>query len=178
MKTFKNIIVVFCSFLLLSASCKKEKSKNPVDDLPLATQIGANTFGCLVNGESFIAKEKPYGNSSLIKDLYFNNGTYTLQVGGSSSNSTSVTFIKIFIENILIKSNTEYTLNNETTSVGEWQIISNGINSYKTKGNSVGILKITFYDPTKNILSGTFSFYAVNANGEKVEIREGRFDLQ
>jgi hypothetical protein len=41
---------------------------------------------------------------------------------------------------------------------------------------NVGELKITKIDVSKSIVSGTFWFDAVNSKGEKVEIREGRFD--
>ncbi len=43
------------SLTLISASCKKEKTG--ADGLPPATQTGANTFGCLVNGVLFYLKE-------------------------------------------------------------------------------------------------------------------------
>ena len=36
--------------LLLTAACKKDKVA-PVDQLPPATTTGADTWGCLVNGE-------------------------------------------------------------------------------------------------------------------------------
>ena len=41
--------------LLCAASCKKEKIAE-IDKLPAATQTGANTFGCLVNGKVFVSK--------------------------------------------------------------------------------------------------------------------------
>jgi len=49
----KNILLLTISFFLLSSSCKKNKPTNPVDQLPPETQTGANTFGCLINGEVF-----------------------------------------------------------------------------------------------------------------------------
>ena len=42
-------------FILLSTSCEDDDSGcTGVDCLPLATQTGAGTFGCLVNGEPFV----------------------------------------------------------------------------------------------------------------------------
>jgi hypothetical protein len=43
---------------LLSTGCQKADS-DPVGQLPPATQTGANTFGCLVNGQSYT----PSGNN-------------------------------------------------------------------------------------------------------------------
>ena len=55
------ILICICPFW----SCKKHTSKpsNPVDKLPAATQTGANTFGCLVNGEVVVI-HKPFGDLS------------------------------------------------------------------------------------------------------------------
>ena len=40
--------------VLCAASCKKDKQNQ--DQLPPATQTGANTFACLINGKVFIPK--------------------------------------------------------------------------------------------------------------------------
>ena len=50
----KNILIITMLMLLCAASCKKD-NKNE-DQLPPATQTGANTFGCLVNGKVFVPK--------------------------------------------------------------------------------------------------------------------------
>jgi hypothetical protein len=51
----EKITFLFASLLTLF-SCSKDdnKSQKPIDQLPLATQTGANTAGCLVNGEAFL----------------------------------------------------------------------------------------------------------------------------
>jgi hypothetical protein len=53
-----------------------------------------------------------------------------------------------------------------------------GLVRYFTNELTDGELKITHFDPEKFIVSGTFWFDAMNAKGEKVEVREGRFDMQ
>ena len=47
--------ILIVSLVIIGIACKK-KSDNPIDDLPPVTTTGANTFGCLVNGELFIPK--------------------------------------------------------------------------------------------------------------------------
>ena len=45
------------ALLLLNAACNSDDDNNPVDpvdELPPATQVGAQTFGCLINGEPFL----------------------------------------------------------------------------------------------------------------------------
>lgn len=52
--------------------------QDPIDQLPPATQTGANTFGCLVNGEPFVVI-----NTSLLSAIYQNN---ILVLSGSTHN--------------------------------------------------------------------------------------------
>jgi hypothetical protein len=48
----KILSIIFLCFAAINFTCKKH-SVNPVDTLPPATQTGANTFGCLINGKAF-----------------------------------------------------------------------------------------------------------------------------
>lgn len=181
MKSLKNILVLLCSLLLFSASCKKEKSKNPIDDLPPATQTGANTFGCLVNGEAFLPKNKGIGGQALSRQYVFDKGKYNLILRASDRTlETTVPSVGIQIDSILFDNERNWVLNNEYTRMGEYFIIGGNIyfNNYKTNSTNTGKLIVTYWDNTKGIISGTFSFDAVNAKGEKVEIREGRFDVK
>jgi hypothetical protein len=57
----KPFLLSFLVSLLIVSGCRKHKTGNPIDQLPPETQTGANTFGCLVNGQVF----KPGGHSSL-----------------------------------------------------------------------------------------------------------------
>lgn len=69
--------------------------------------------------------------------------------------------------------------NNSIVGAGaEYNIGGGLINSYNTTQVHKGELKITKFNPTNSIISGTFWFDAVNEEGEIVEIREGRFDMQ
>ena len=48
---------------------------------------------------------------------------------------------------------------------------------YLTTSSIKGELKITKFDELNRIVSGTFWFDATNSDGEKVQVREGRFDM-
>ena len=50
-------------------------------------------------------------------------------------------------------------------------------NEFFTNDNFKGELIITKFDQVNQIISGTFWFDAVNNKGEKVEVRDGRFDM-
>jgi hypothetical protein len=101
MKPLKIILVLFCSFLLLSASCKKEKS-NPIDNLPPATQTGANTFGCLVNGEAFLPKGSVFAGPILQTQYVSNDGFYSLYISAFNKNGDNHKTISIEIKNIVL----------------------------------------------------------------------------
>jgi hypothetical protein len=62
----KNLLFLFATLLTLF-SCSKDdnKSQKPIDQLPPATQVGANTAGCLVNGEAFLPKGTSLGGPIL-----------------------------------------------------------------------------------------------------------------
>jgi len=74
-----------------------------------------------------------------------------------------------------------YITNKNTVDNGDYTGAGAGYlksisNIYRTNAVNTGELKITKLDPSESIISGTFWFDAVNAAGEKVEIRQGRFD--
>ena len=53
----KKIILLLCMFLtLIGTSCDNNDDNNSGDKLPPETQTGANTVGCLVNGQVFLPK--------------------------------------------------------------------------------------------------------------------------
>lgn len=56
-------------------------------------------------------------------------------------------------------------------------LYSNGNDSYVTTSSYTGKVNISNRDTVNSIVSGTFEFMAVNSSGEKVEVRQGRFDL-
>jgi hypothetical protein len=52
----KNILLYILLFLLTACSCKEEPKLEPDKwALPPLTSEGANTLGCLINGEPFVA---------------------------------------------------------------------------------------------------------------------------
>lgn len=182
MKPLKNILILLCSLLLLSASCKKEKSKNPIDDLPPATQTGANTFGCLVNGEVFLPKGSGLGGPILECRLEFVNNGYHFFLSATDTKNEPLRAVTILTDSLELAEGV-YELNKSNVSgtvSGEFVIINNtNINAFETSPPQYkGSLNITKYDKVKFVVSGTFSFDAVNTFGEKIEIREGRFDMK
>lgn len=60
---FRPLVLAFLAMTVISNKCEKIDSTPKLDGegLPYATQTGANTFGCLINGESWFVYQKfPY----------------------------------------------------------------------------------------------------------------------
>ncbi|MFD1553252.1 hypothetical protein DNU06_17485 [Putridiphycobacter roseus] len=77
-------LMVMC-ILMISAKCTKTPIKpneplTPLEQLPEATQTGANTFGCLVDGEVYIPKGN-FSYKAIEKQRYYeDNGTLRFNV--------------------------------------------------------------------------------------------------
>ncbi len=184
MKPLKNILILLCSLLLLSASCKKEKSKNPIDDLPPATQTGANTFGCLVNGEVFLPKGSGFGGPNLSCQYEFVDNKYYFNLLAIKKGKDCESYsLSLSLFNLILTNNTSYLLEDFTEGKAQSKYTKTidctfNTEDFKTNNNITGTMNITYLNATKTIVAGTFSFDAVNSKGEKVEVREGRFDMK
>lgn len=165
-----------------------EKNIPEIDKLPPATQIGADTFGCLIDGKVFIPKSKGFMDGSNLQCQYQyleqNNqppcNYFALGAGDSKSYPDQIYGIALSAQCMdLGVGNYELTNYQELFSLaGRFSIIGfNGIEEYYTNSIHKGELNITRFDLEKQIMSGTFWFDAVNQDGKKVEVRDGRFDV-
>ncbi len=177
----KNLISILIISTFLSCCSKDDKTTVPVTQvslLPPATQIGANKAGCLVNGQAFLP------NSGSLQPLvcnYINQNDLTIGIGNKTNGKLNGLLIGILNTNLVVGQTyilKEYGANSK---FGEFVInveASPSPNYYSTTSTVNGELKITHHDYNNVILSGTFWFDAVNSDGTKVEIREGRFDMK
>jgi hypothetical protein len=186
MKSKRVPVFVFIGLLLcLFASCKKKQAEpTELEKLPPATQTGANTFGCLVNGQAFLPKAN-FGNGAPYQCNYiYYNGNYNFTVGASyDGGGNSSTAIVLGTIDLPISQGQTLKLSNYNQSgkgFGELLSITNysRINDYLTTVSYAGELHIAKLDQTNQIVAGTFFFDAVNTNGEIVHITDGRFDMK
>ena len=164
--------------LLCAASCKKE-NKNE-DQLPPATQTGANTFGCLVNGKVFIPKGydgigRP--NPHVQYDYDLNGQPYlsikTFQFPTTISSGIFVGFQ--FLQNTgmySLKDSFSFLLGTPST-YDNCGSISNDPNTFSDGGGMV-----TRLDIPSRIISGTFDFKYKTLQYDTVFVTEGRFDIK
>jgi len=176
------ITILAVSFLL---SCNKDDDKPiaEIDKLPPATQTGANTAGCLVNGEAFLPKGNVQGGN-LVLNYFGTDFTFKIAQKRLNEPLKSIGIILEQLEapleiNQLIILNTE--IETLPTRTGIYMFDGTPPPSplfHQTTPHIKGELLITHHDFDNAILSGTFWFDAINSEGEIVEIREGRFDVQ
>ena len=173
------------NYLLLAAllglsQCQKKDAgpAKPEDQLPPATQTGAGTFGCLLNGQpwtpggyngrpNFITTyDAGYRNGALQVKCY-NYATGSLQsltFGAVNVNQTGVYLFTPAGNNGLIYINAKLA-----SSCNILDSSNNG--AYQT-----GSLTLTRFDLKAGIISGTFHFKLYQPGCDTLNITQGRFD--
>lgn len=167
----KNLLLLLVTiFTLNSCESDNNKPKTELEKLPPATQTGRNTAGCLVNGQAMIRK----GFSSKFNCFYQDQLNFSLGYSMVINNVNK--HINVTSLNQQFTEGQTYQLKEDSpgSKWGRYAIDASII--YTTTDIVTGELKITHHNYNKAIISGTFWFDAVNQYGEKVEVREGRFD--
>lgn len=179
----KTKILLFLTIFALN-SCSnnddKPKPKTELEKLPPATQTGANTIGCLVNGV-------PFTDSGLMNNYYLLvEGEYYLVINWENGFGDNFVAGQISIRKTQIVEGESYILNNNNSSLEEFSggsakyVFSDNSNSgeFNTNSNYYGTVTFTKFDTENGIMSGTFEFQAQELNSEEiVNVTEGRFDL-
>ena len=164
--------------LLALAQCKKKADPAPVDQLPPATQTGANTFGCLLNGAAYA----PKGNNGPSNYTVSYDPTYragTLNVGtysyyGSGSNDYRILgFYSDSLQRPGVYSIKPQGRNGASVvdrlKACEYHSIDAG--TY-----CKGQFTITRLDLQAGVVSGTFDFTLAKPGCDTVRVTQGRFD--
>lgn len=184
----KHTILSFLSVFLLNG-CDNEAQFNP--QLPAITQIGANTFGAIINGQIMVPRNSqgyiPPGSSHYAVNYLTSNDWEQIQAGDAKTNRG---YIYIYIEN----NEKQYPLKVNSYIVGN----SNGAREHELSENTLitaiiydskgvqkkylsvadtGSINITRSDI--DIISGTFSCKLKSEENPNniIEIKEGRFDF-
>lgn len=172
--------------LILNSGCRK--SNSPTDRLPHPTHSGLNTMGCTVNGKLFIPQEPatdptPFYSVSLVgspgPDLYmtWKQKTNACPIYGISITLDSVNLQQGFVYDLGANPDTGRSQGLHTQWAGYTQFGCNGMYVYATTPQVTGQTTITWYDPGTGVIAGTFWFDAIDAGGDTVHVRDGRFDM-
>ncbi|TYC12652.1 hypothetical protein ES677_08280 [Bizionia gelidisalsuginis] len=175
----KNLLLAFAMLLIVS-NCNKnddDQPTNPIDQLPPATQTGAQTFGCLINGEAFVPPS--FGSNSPSAFYQFVGGAYTLGISGGTGGGTELKSINLGCLDMPLIEEINYNLLEFVTGnyFGEYYLGGGNGEIYSTTVNNPGTLTITRFDQDNFIISGTFEFTVVDNDGNEINITNGRFDM-
>jgi hypothetical protein len=175
----KNLFLFLTVIILFSCS-KDDSSSGEFDKLPAATQIGANTGGCLVNGIALL----PRNNEDISSPNCFyqlSENEYYFSINFPVYGNEGFKAVVIKTKKITLQAGQTYILNqnmdlvgNNVNAGGEYVLAQN--NKFYTNDLKKGELKITHLDMQNLTISGTFWFDAINFEGETIQIRNGRFD--
>jgi hypothetical protein len=164
----------------MSSSCKKQvvQPVSELSKLPAATQTGANTFGCLINGQAFVPQNRSLLEGPKLQCNYiYTAGGYYFTVGGVNKNSGGITSdVIIFTDSLAIKDGQTIKLADDGRgkAFGEYYLVNP---PYQTNKTLTGELNITKFDTIKQIISGTFYFNVLDNALDTVKITDGRFDM-
>ena len=178
-----KISFAFCFFIIsvFLCSCKKE-----VTELPPATQSGANTFGCKIDGKywvpagfGIVSTAAPLEARIAGSDLYINARNF-------SSSPTESEF-EIFIKGLTENGNANYSLSTGASHPDYSNSYAYYVhrkltpdNEWVTTSPYTGTVTITKIDSVNHFVSGTFSFQAINLYNtpQPISVTEGRFDVK
>jgi hypothetical protein len=165
--------------LLLGTSCKKERS--PLEQLPAATQSGANTMGCLVDGELFRPVSENYGIKPISVSRF---STRDMDIAFTRQEDDAHRGIILFLD--LVRGPGTYPLDqvarinfSGSPSYGYYKTYTpEPDRKYVTGPDVSGQVIITRLDTVAKVVAGTFEFTARQLNGTAtVRVTDGRFDL-
>ncbi len=165
--------------LALLLGCKKNEpaAARPEDQLPPATQTGANTFGCLLNGQPWTPSgSNGTDNYKVIYDPGYAGGSLDIRAYRYPPGQTTNQYI--FIGGGSINKPGSYPLDGVKAGVYYRSGIKGSCNEYNNAPGLVmhGQLVVIRLDYAQGIVSGTFSFTLSQPGCDTVKVTQGRFD--
>ena len=179
----RKLLLYLCLATLTQCSkCKNDPAPaDPASQLPPATQTGANTFGCLVNGQPYT----PSGNNgranyAVLYDPGFQGGSLqvrTYRYPESNSNKNQY----LVVGGININRVAKFLIGpgNDAGAFFTDDYRTAPCNDYDSSQAgtfSKGTLTITRLDLQAHIVSGTFEFVLTQPGCDTLKVTQGRFD--
>jgi len=182
---------LYLSLLLLTQCSKCKNNPAPADpaaQLPPATQTGAGTFGCLLNGQPWT----PSGtlnvpNFFVLYDPTFQNGTLDVRAyrlfgnapnrqyfsfGGDGVNKTGKYTVTSSVFPPVLGTSTAYFSDDSKTAPCNFYNLLPGTTSVS------GYFSLSRLDKQQGIVSGTFALTLAQPGCDTLKITNGRFDYK
>ena len=168
--------------LLGLAQCQKNESapSKPDDQLPPATQTGANTFGCLLNGQPWT----PSGNDGRANyrvsyDPGYAGGSLTIRVYRYPDSSSNYQNMIIGGDRIAQPGIYPFVLTGDRKAFFADHKLAPPCDDFSEAPSltyRTGSITITRLDLQQGIISGTFNFKLAKPGCDTVRVTQGRFD--
>ena len=170
----KLYIKIFMIALIFTGCDKDKPTCQGIDCLPPATQTGAGTFGCLVNGVPYVDNSGRFNCFyQLLNGIYY-FGIASTKDYGSIQQLVILSYMKEIDLNVSIPLD-DRANGNFFSEIAFDCICPNGI----TTSTVDGLITFTKFTTNPNIVSATFEFKIKNpSTGVVYEITKGRFDAK
>ena len=177
----KTKLPLYLALLLLTqcSKCKKDDPA-PVDQLPPATQSGANTFGCLVNGQPYTPQGRVGlgSNFDLSYDPGFNGGALIVRTYMAKTINDRK-YLSVLGMHIARTGSYPFSSANEANAFYSDLFVPLPCDDYDSREPgtfSQGNLTVTRLDLAAGIVAGTFSFKLYHPGCDTLRVTQGRFD--
>ncbi len=189
MKKLVYLLPALC-FIILTYSCKEETpDPGPAPDvMPTATTSGANTFGCMVDDELWVAKYADTTNTNITVNGTFDTAGGLFFITAVREDLTFGNFERInFYGSSIVQDPLQtpitYIMSVEHDKVygyQDYQPETGGCGHYYHNMGGPGSITINFLDTVNQIISGNFDMNLVNSGcvPPNLLITEGVFDLK
>jgi hypothetical protein len=194
-QSMKKQILLFLATLLLFSCSKEDATTNvPTLTLPTETQVGANTFGCYINGKLLVPRSGTgtVGGSdravTVWGDVSGNQKYDEIEVKDFKSTRTAQILIHIQSLHQLGSGDYNVDLSNGLRGIDglnnnyiHCRVFNENTNSYQyyRSFDNCGTINITRYDFANDVIAGTFTCRVRNSvnPADEIQITQGRFDI-
>ena len=166
-------LFLIAALLTLLPACEKEPL-DTLDELVPATQEGANTLGCLIDGEVFYNRGGGFGAQDISATLATIPYERIGVVGKDLSNSDMPKSIRVEIRDIK-EGISSHQLSVRAYSEGRGTTRNDYVIDIRQPSN----VTVDHLDIIQRIISGTFNFTVVDTlTQDRKVITDGRFDVR
>ncbi|MDO7850736.1 DUF6252 family protein [Hymenobacter convexus] len=180
----RKFLLYLCLATLTQCSkCKNDPTPaDPAAQLPPATQTGANTFGCLVNGQPYtpgggsngtpsyaVIYDPGYQGGSLDVRTYRYPDAQSLKKQRLSLGGININHAGVYLIGASPDTGAGFTDEYRTSPCDTYR-------SDQANGYSKGSITITRLDLQAGIISGTFAFTLAQPGCDTIKVTQGRFD--
>jgi hypothetical protein len=181
----RKFLLYLCLATLTQCSKCKREDPAPADQasqLPPATQTGANTFGCLVNGKPYTPQGRVGlgSNFAVSYDPTFNGGDLIVSTY-SAAGTANRQYLSVLGNHIKKAGNYQFSSSNEAGAFFDDNTRTVSCDYYDSRNSgsfSKGAITITRLDLQAGVVAGTFAVSIAKPGCDTLKVTQGRFDAK